>query len=317
MKYLFQILFLSALCWMMLAPATSDANPFLRDITSQGNQAYQQEDYARATQEYLKAQDIEPLSAQKLSFKPFEIKSIDKPLISQRKKTIVETIIVRLTVFRTGEFTVPSIPLVIWSLDRHRAEGATPPAAVNVISVGKSKTDKADIRPIKGPASVPLGYLRDWVFGALAAALSGGLIALIVLRRRRLAADPESLLPAHRRAMLELDRLIDNRWPAAGKDKEHYSGLSDILRRYFERRFGLEIMEHTTPEILFILKQNELEAGTIARVKDILENCDLVKFAKFVPPRELASVLEKSLREIVEKTKPAEKAPAAPAGAKS
>lgn len=64
MKYLFQILFLSALCWMMLAPATSDANPFLRDITSQGNQAYQQEDYARATQEYLKAQDIEPLSAQ-------------------------------------------------------------------------------------------------------------------------------------------------------------------------------------------------------------------------------------------------------------
>jgi Ca-activated chloride channel homolog len=40
------------------------ANPFLRDIAKPGNEAYQAEDFSRAAQEYLKAQDLEPLSAE-------------------------------------------------------------------------------------------------------------------------------------------------------------------------------------------------------------------------------------------------------------
>ncbi len=258
---------------------------------------------------------IEPISL-KTDFKPFDLKSIDKPLFSQRKDTLVETIIVRLVIFRTGEFEVPSIPIVIWSEARSRAEGKTPPAKVKVVSVGKNKTDKADIRGIKGPAAVSLRYIRDGVFGALAALLAAALAASVFFRRRRATADPESLLPAHSRALLELGRLNDHHWPAAGKVKEHYAELSDILRRYFERRFGLDILEHTTPEILAILKQNELSSDVVALAKDVLENADLVKFAKYSPPRPLADSLEAALKQIVEKTKPAEKAPAR-AGAKA
>lgn len=47
-----------------LATSMCQANPFLRDIARSGNEAYQAEDYPRAAQEYLKAQDLEPLSAQ-------------------------------------------------------------------------------------------------------------------------------------------------------------------------------------------------------------------------------------------------------------
>ncbi len=47
---------------MMETP--SQSNPFLRDIAKPGNEAYQVEDFSRATQEYLKAQDLEPLSAE-------------------------------------------------------------------------------------------------------------------------------------------------------------------------------------------------------------------------------------------------------------
>lgn len=49
---------------LVLLSGISLANPFRRDIAEEGNLSYQQEDYARAAQEFLKAQDIEPLSAQ-------------------------------------------------------------------------------------------------------------------------------------------------------------------------------------------------------------------------------------------------------------
>jgi hypothetical protein len=48
----------------VLAPLCAEANPFKRDIAQAGNEAYSAEDYAKAVSEYLKAQDLEPLSAE-------------------------------------------------------------------------------------------------------------------------------------------------------------------------------------------------------------------------------------------------------------
>jgi hypothetical protein len=45
-----------------LPPAS--AHPFKRDIAQTGNEAYQLKDFPKAAQEYLKAQDLEPLSAE-------------------------------------------------------------------------------------------------------------------------------------------------------------------------------------------------------------------------------------------------------------
>lgn len=47
-----------------LHPAQAWENPFKRDIAREGNAAYQAEDYSKAAQEYVKAQDLEPLSAE-------------------------------------------------------------------------------------------------------------------------------------------------------------------------------------------------------------------------------------------------------------
>ncbi len=52
------------LALMSLLVGSSQSNPFLRDIAKPGNEAYQAKDYSRAAQEYLKAQDLEPLSAE-------------------------------------------------------------------------------------------------------------------------------------------------------------------------------------------------------------------------------------------------------------
>ena len=82
--------------------------------------------------------------------------------------------------------------------------------------------------------------------------------------------------------------------------------VKDILRRYLERRFEVETLESTTVEILKRLKEKEFSSDLIAKIREFLEYSDLVKFAKFIPPRSVADQLTGALRDIVEKTRPVE-----------
>ena len=88
--------------------------------------------------------------------------------------------------------------------------------------------------------------------------------------------------------------------------KEYYSALSDILRNYMDRVWKFQTHEHTTAEILEILKENNFEKSVIEKIKTILEETDLVKFAKRVPEYALSERLENEILEVAELTKPAE-----------
>ncbi len=258
--------------------------------------------------QFPKGYSIEPISA-KTQFLPFELVKIDKPLSVRRGDRILETIIIRLTIFELGDFKVPSIRVAVWNVAGQRAEARTPPMPVRVISIGKARDDQPDIRPIKGPASVPLFFLYETAASVLAFLLSI-LLIILILKRKKKVSDPESLLPPHERLARELGRLRESGWLGAGRAKEYYTELSDILRRYLERRFGFEIMEHTSAEIESLLKEKQFDGVLIAEVREVLEKADLVKFARFVPERSLAGELEKRLFFIAEATRPA----AEPAG---
>ena len=145
------------------------------------------------------------------------------------------------------------------------------------------------------------------VLSVLVLALFVTLAIKVILRRRHKAPlDPESLKPAHERAMLELGRLEARALLNEGKVKEFYSELADILRRYLDRRFQMETLELTTFEILKGLKEKEFDAGLTEKIKELLEHSDLVKFAKFIPPCSAADTMTGHLKEAVEKTLPQE-----------
>ena len=78
------------------------------------------------------------------------------------------------------------------------------------------------------------------------------------------------------------------------------------MRRYLERRFTIESLELTTYELIKILKEKEFEAGVVEKIKGLLQNSDLVKFAKFTPAKSLADELVSDLTGIIDKTKPIE-----------
>lgn len=235
----------------------------------------------------------------KLDLSPFEIKRVETSPDRRGQNRVRETFVLTLTVFQLGDLKIPSVPVEYQDSSGRRKTLMTEPVAVKVVSVGRRVSDKDDIRTIKGP--VAFGWMRwlGWFLAACALLLAAGLCVRLIRRRMKNAVDPESLKPPHERALLELGRLKEKDLLSHDNQKEFYSELADILRRYLERRFGVEAFECTTPEILSAMRKKTLDAGIIKKARQVFEQSDLVKFAKYLPPRSLADDLEAAIREIV------------------
>ena len=249
---------------------------------------------------------IIPLSI-KTSAAPFEIKRIEDLSYSETEHIIRQAFQLKLTTFQLGKLQIPPISINFTDPGGRQGQEWTEPVLVEVKSVIKDKEakEKKEIRPIKGPVALDISIVRMLIFSVLSALLTLGLAVKIFLRRRnRKFIDPESLKPPDERAMLELERLNAKSYLSEGKVKEHYSELADILRRYLERRFEMEALELTTFEILKNIIDKQFSILLIEKIKDLLESSDLVKFAKFIPPRSLADRLSAVLCAIVEETKP-------------
>ncbi len=73
------------------------------------------------------------------------------------------------------------------------------------------------------------------------------------------------------------------------KIKEYYYELTEIVRGYIERELKVTALENTTDEVLAMIKDFknvdsiETSKETIKKLKDLLQEADLVKFAKSKP----------------------------------
>jgi hypothetical protein len=131
---------------------------------------------------------------------------------------------------------------------------------------------------------------------------------IIVYRKRKLAEKPEEkYVPppkaAHIVALEELALLKEKRLWQQGLVKPYYSEATEIVRRYFEHRFGFMALEKTTDEIMDDLRRFANAYPVLEQTDRVLRRADLVKFAKHeasIPEHEetLAAAFE-----IVDKTK--------------
>jgi hypothetical protein len=219
----------------------------------------------------------------------FEILSAGEPRETRAADggTILE-VEATATAWRIGDLSIPPVA----------ASGGAPgeiqsePVPVRVTSVGIEESK--EIRPIKDPLTLP----RDWkpILLAAAAAILAGLLAYAVWRRLRrkpavLPAAPADTRPAHEIALAELERLAAQGLVERGRFVEHYVRLTEILRSYFEARYGIPALDMTTHEILEGLR-GPLDRSGIRRsieahgaIASLLEDADLVKFAEFTPER--------------------------------
>lgn len=173
------------------------------------------------------------------------------------------------------------------------------PATVALASV--LQPGDSDLRDIKGQAGLPLPAIWPWVVLALVVGALAGL-AVVWWRRREVAAVDNQA--ASREA---LDALAEHRGPCAcpeqGRFKEHYTLVSDTVRIYIERRFGVPALERTTGEIRTDLRRIDIAEDDEGAARPLLAESDLIKFSTYRPDVESAAYLLATARFIVEATR--------------
>ena len=216
-----------------------------------------------------------------------------------------ETTIIQLDarLFAPGEFSTPPLTVKITDGAGQLQEVSAEPATVLITSV--LVEGDTELRDIKPQVALPYVNLLPWIAGALLLVLVAGAAYLLWQRRQaRLAlAALDNRLP-HEIALDELDRIARLGLPEQGLFKEHYTLVSDTIRLYLERIYGVPVMERTTGEIARELQGTTMDRGTQRRVITFLDESDLVKFADLVPSEAEAYDLLAQARMIVEATKP-------------
>ena len=113
------------------------------------------------------------------------------------------------------------------------------------------------------------------------------------------------------RAINELKLLEEEKPKLQTEFKDFYSKLTDIVRRYIEDEVKLDALESTSQELILKLEKLidkgnlDLEKETVKNLKKVLENADLVKFAKLTPETNVATNDCKVVEVVVLKTKEA------------
>ena len=87
-------------------------------------------------------------------------------------------------------------------------------------------------------------------------------------------------IPAHQKALDEMNRLKEGHFDTADEQKQYYTQLTDTLRRYIRERFGFNAMEMTSSEIMENLRSCGDEK-MIDELRELFSTADLVKFAKY------------------------------------
>ena len=233
---------------------------------------------------------------------PFLINSQSAP-VTQANGDGTETTsqVIDARLFAPGSFTTPPVVIGLTDSAGQISEVLAQPLTVDITSV--LVEGDSELRDIKPQAELPYVNILLWGLAALIIALIVGLVFLIVrhLKARRALVAIDNRLP-HEVALDELDRIEGLHLPDTGLFKEHYTLVSDTLRIYMEKRVNVPMMERTTAEIQYGLKQTDLEPSVTGHFLSVLDVSDLVKFSKFSPEEASAYGILTSARQIVQAT---------------
>ena len=216
--------------------------------------------------------------------------------------------------FDSGLYTLPPI-LYISGKDTFRTEKTT----LKVIPVNVDTLKNInDYKNVENPDTKWTDYLPDfitdywWIILLFILIVASAFYIIYRIQKSKPIALPllpkKKLLPPYEEAIEALTALKAASLWQNGQEKEYYTRLTDILRHYIDRRFGVNAMEMTTSQILALLTAIEAK-GAKEELKKILDVADFVKFAKMKPLADENEQLYRLATEFLEKTKPVEIVP--------
>ena len=210
--------------------------------------------------------------------------------------------------FKAGRQRLPAFVFLVQSGARTDTL-RTDTTSVTIASLLPAKMQ--DIHGLAPPETFPNRWL--WIVpGAVLLLAALAWLARRLVRRFRTLQELATVpLPPWEEALAALDAAPWREWLETGQVKRYSYTLSQILKRYIERRFEFDAVEQTTTELLASLRARRTPMrDELARFFTWL---DLVKYAKTVPPAGEAESAIGQVREFVLKTTPPPSTPAAPA----
>lgn len=70
--------------------------------------------------------------------------------------------------------------------------------------------------------------------------------------------------------------------------KKFYIDLGDAIRQYYESLYNIPALESTSRELLDMLRSGNIDENLVADTRAVLQEADMVKFAKFTPTTDQA-----------------------------
>jgi len=236
----------------------------------------------------------------------FLIRNYEIPAPEKTTDRVKQKFLFKITAYATGESSIPPVPVIVLKDKNPAALILAEEIRIRVAPV--TSAEDMEIKDIKPPLPAPFNYRPLLLFGMVIAGLViiGLAVLLIVSRLRRPSAEmPEPLPEPEFLALKEFADLDALGLLEKGQIEPYYTRLNEIFRRYLGLRFGIYALEFTTTEIMAALKNQFLEHATFQAVQNFLEECDLVKFAQFIPESKAQREMTARAQKIIELTRPA------------
>ena len=225
------------------------------------------------------------------------------PVEEEEKR--IWTVVYTLALYETGSFEIP--PVAVSYRGDGIQDGSVETREHSVRVESTLAEDSKDILDIKGPLEIPRSLWSLWPWAV--AALGVAALILLYLRRKRgeapSAISRKPRLPPYDEAYQALCRLRESGLLEEGQLKPYFTRLSEIIRRYLERRYLIQAMESTTTQLLDQLRKMSLALDELKLFRDFFPCCDLVKFAKYAPPVPEQERVTRLAFRILEVTRPA------------
>ena len=190
-----------------------------------------------------------------------------------------------LTSFDSGQYVLPAQEIFIrdkrFLTDQVLIDVAT-------VEVDTIKQPMYHIKEIQNEPYLFSDYL-NYFWGLLVLLAVIGVILYFVLRDKPTEEDIISRIPPFDAAKMRLKELDQKELISQNKIKPYYVELTDIVRTFIEREMNIPALESTTDELMeTIIDFNgsshlNIPSETLFKLKKLLKEADLVKFAKSKP----------------------------------
>lgn len=211
-----------------------------------------------------------------------------------------------LTSFDSGRYFIPHQKVLL-----NNKKYLLDSLFINVATV-KVDTTKQGLFPIKAVQKQPVifdDYKNYLWIGLAILAILAFLVWYFIFRKKK-EEVAETVIPPYQLAVERLSVLDAKKLWQNNKTKQYYIELTAILRSYLESEYNIPALESTTDELMESIKDfnknNELNLtkDTIANLQKLLQEADLVKFAKFKPIQDDIELHRTATENIINNLKP-------------